>query len=117
MPVPRFLYFLTLAGYLGTLVLLMAWYAWLAPSPHFPVSLVLLVLVLPLLLPLRGLLHARRYTFAWSCFLALLYFTHGVMEAYSSVSMRYLGLLEVGLTTTWFLAAIAFVRMTKKPDM
>ena len=61
---PRSAYILTLTGYLGTLALLTAWYSWLAPSTHFPVALVLLVLVLPLLFPLRGLLHGRRYTFS-----------------------------------------------------
>ena len=70
-------------------------------------ALVLLVLVVPLLFPLRGLLHGRKYTFAWSCFLALLYFTHGVMEAYSDDITRPLGLLEIMFSSLWFLAAMA----------
>lgn len=113
MPGNRFLYALTLFGYFATLALLTAWYGWLAPATHFPTALVLLVLVVPLLFPLRGLLHARRYTFAWSCFLALLYFTHGVMEAYSSEQTRYLGLLEVAFTSLWFVAAMVFIRTGK----
>lgn len=108
---PRFAYLLTLTGHLGTLVLLTAWYSWLAPSTHFPVALVLLVLVLPLLLPLRGLLHGRPYTFSWSCFLALLYFSHGVIEAYSSVDVRHLALAEIALASLWFISAIAYVRL------
>jgi len=112
MPGTRFLYALILAGHLGTLILLVAWYSWLAPSAHFPVSLVLLVLVLPLFAPLRGLLHRRRYTIAWSCFLALLYFTHGVVEAYVSETTKSLGLLEVLFSSLWFLAGMAYVRIT-----
>ncbi|MDH3526571.1 MAG: DUF2069 domain-containing protein [Gammaproteobacteria bacterium] len=112
LPSSRFLYTLILAGHLGTLALLVAWYSWLAPSKHFPVSLVLLVLVLPLFAPLRGLLHRRRYTIAWSCFLALLYFTHGVVEAYVSDAARHLALLEVVFSSLWFLAAMAYVRVT-----
>ena len=111
---PRIAYLLTLAGYLGTLALLTAWYSWLAPSPHFPVALILLILVLPLLLPLRGLLHGRAYTFSWSCFLALLYFTHGVVEAYSSAEVRHLALLEVALASAWFTGAIVYVRLGAK---
>jgi uncharacterized membrane protein len=111
----HFLYSLILAGHLGTLALLVAWYSWLAPSSHFPVSLVLLVLVLPLFTPLRGLLHRRRYTIAWSCFLALLYFTHGVVEAYVSETVRHLGLLEVLFSSVWFLAGMAYVRVTASP--
>lgn len=114
LPDTQFLYRLALAGYLGTLALLVAWYSWLAPSRHFPVSLVLLVLVLPLFAPLRGLLHRRRYTIAWSCFLAPLYFTHGVVEAYVSEATRHLGLLEVLFTALWFLAAMGYVRLTAK---
>lgn len=113
MPGTRLLYTLTLTGYLGTLALLIAWYGWLSPPEHFPVALALLLLVTPLLFPLRGILHGRRYTFAWSCFLALLYFTHGVMEAYSSEVDRYLGLLEVCLATLWFVAAMVYVRTGK----
>ena len=110
MPGTRFLYSLTLAGYFGTLALLTAWYGWLAPSARLPVALVLIILLTPLLLPLRGLLHGRKYTFAWSCFLALLYFTHGVMEAYSDDVTRPLGLLEVTFSSIWFLGAMAYIK-------
>jgi len=114
MPSPRLLYTLTLTGYLGTFALLVAWYAWLAPSTHFPVALVLLLLVTPLLFPLRGILHARRYTIAWSCFIALLYFTHGVIEAWHSEITRHLGLLEVLLTTLWFVGGIGYIKTGKR---
>jgi len=111
----RFLQALTLCGYFGTLALLIAWYGWLAPSTHFPTALVLMVMLVPLLFPLRGLLHGRKYTYAWSCFLALLYFTHGVMEAYSSEVTRYLGLLEVVFTSLWFVAAMVYIRTGGQP--
>jgi uncharacterized membrane protein len=110
MPGSRFLYTLTLFGYFGTLILLTAWYSWLAPTTLFPIALILMIVLIPLLFPLRGLLHGRKYTFAWSCFLALLYFIHGVMEAYSSEVTRHLGLVEVLFTSTWFVAAMAYVR-------
>ena len=113
MPGSRLLYGLALGGYLGTLALLTAWYAWLAPSIHFPVAYALLFLLTPLLFALRGMLHGRLYTFQWSCFLALFYFMHGVGEAWASDTARYLGLLEVLFTTTWFLAAMAYVRRSK----
>ncbi len=110
MPAPRLLYVLTLTGYLGTFALLTAWYAWLAPSLHFPVALVLVLLVMPLLFPLRGMLHARRYTITWSCFLALFYFSHGVVETWHSEITRCLGVLEILLTTLWFGAGIAYIK-------
>jgi len=111
-PVAHLLYGLCVAGYLGTFSVLLAWYSWLAPSPYFPVALVLLVLVTPLLFPLRGILHARRYTIAWSCFLALLYFTHGVVAAWNDPTARYLGLLEVACSVLWFVAGLLYIRST-----
>jgi uncharacterized membrane protein len=114
MPGTRLLYGLALGGYLGTLALLTAWYAWLAPSIHFPIAYALLFLLTPLLFALRGMLHGRLYTFQWSCFLALFYFIHGVGEAYASDTARHLGLLEILFTSTWFLAAMAYIRRSKQ---
>jgi uncharacterized membrane protein len=112
----RVYYALTLAGYFGTFILLVAWYTVLAPSLHFPVALVLLVLVSPLLFPLRGLLHGRSYTFSWSGFLAVLYFIHGVVEAYSTDLTRLYGLLEVLFTVMWFTGAIMYVRVGQEME-
>lgn len=109
-------YFLTLAGYFGTFILLTAWYTVLAPSVHFPVALVLLVLVSPLLFPLQGLLHGRDYTFSWSGFLALLYFTHGVVEAWTSEVTRPWGLMEVAFTVVWFGGAIMYIRIGQEME-
>jgi uncharacterized membrane protein len=106
----EFLYGLLLTGHLGTFSVLLAWYAWLAPSPWFPVALVLLVVVTPLLLPLRGILHARRYTIAWSCFLALLYFTHGVVSAWQPAVERPLALLEILASSLWFLGGLGYIK-------
>ena len=110
----RLLYGLTLTGYFGTLILLTAWFAWLYPPQKAPVALTLLLIVGPLLLPLRGLLHARRYTMAWSCFLALLYFIHGVLEAWHTAPTRTLGMAEVVFTTLWFVGAIGYIQATKQ---
>jgi len=112
MPGARFFYGLTLLGYLGTLALLLAWYGWLAPPTHLPRSVALALALLPLLFPLRGLLHGRRYTFSWSCFLSLPYFIHGVVEAYTSSITLHLGLLEVCLSSLWFISAVTYVRLT-----
>jgi uncharacterized membrane protein len=114
MPRAGFLYGLVVTGHLGTFAVLLAWYAWLAPSPYFPVALVLLLLVTPLLLPLRGILHARRYTIAWSCFLALLYFTHGVVGAWNSPITRPLALLEVLTSALWFLGGVGYIRTIRR---
>ena len=113
MPRPGFLYGLVLTGHLGTFALLLVWYAWLLPSRYFPVALVLLVLVTPLLLPLRGILHARRYTIAWSCFLALFYFTHGVIGSWNAPITQPLGQLEILTSTLWFVGGVGYIKATR----
>ncbi|HEY9150143.1 MAG: DUF2069 domain-containing protein [Gammaproteobacteria bacterium] len=101
---------LTLGGYFGTFLLLVAWYGWLSPSLHLPAAFVLILLCTPLLFPLRGLLHGRPYTVGWSLFLALFYFTHGAVEAYSTPEDRLYGLLEVLFSFLWFCGGILYVR-------
>ena len=109
----RLFYALTLFGYFGIMVLLLAWYGWLAPPSLVPPQLALVALGLPLFAPLRGLLHARRYTVAWSLYLCLLYFTHGIVEAYSDAEARRFALTEVALSLCWLVAGIAFIRASK----
>lgn len=101
----------TLAGYFGLLILLVVWYAWLAPSQRFPVALILLVVVTPLLFPLKGLLQGRPYTHAWTSFLALFYFTFGVGVAYSDPAKRLFGLLEIMFSVMLYVGAVSFARL------
>ncbi|MCB1878161.1 MAG: DUF2069 domain-containing protein [Chromatiales bacterium] len=100
----------TLAGYFGLLVLLLAWHAWLAPSALFPRALMLLVFVVPLLLPLRGLLHGRRYTHQWAPFLALPYLIVGITEAFANPQERALALLEILFSTLLLVGASVYAR-------
>lgn len=101
---------MTLGGYFALFALLIVWYGWLSPSSGLPTFFVLLVLGTPLLLPLRGLLHGRRYTYQWSLFLALAYLTHGIVEAYGTPDDRFYAGLEILFALTWLIAAIGYVR-------
>jgi uncharacterized membrane protein len=108
-------YALLLAGYFGIMLLLPIWYGWLSPPQLVSPRLALIALGLPLFAPLRGLLHARRYTVAWSLFLSLLYLTHGSMEAYSNAPGRWLALTEVALSFCWIVGGIAYLRSSRPP--
>ena len=70
----------------------------------------MIALGLPLFAPLRNLLHARSYTVAWSLFLSVIYFTHGVVEAFSDNNARWLALTEVALSLCWLVGGILFIR-------
>ncbi len=112
----RLSYALLLGSYFGIMLLLPAWYGWLAPAQLIPPQLALLLLGLPLFAPLRGLLHARRYTISWSLFLSLLYLSHGCMEAWSNPGARWLALTEAGLAVGWMSAGIIYLRSTRAPQ-
>lgn len=96
-----------LLGYFGLLGLLLAWTV--AVPGSYPVALVLLVKVAPLLLPLRGLLHGRIYTHAWSSFLALYYFVLAVDDIAAGRGL--LGWLELALCLLWFTGCIFYTRL------
>ena len=99
-----------LLGYFGLFALLMAWYTIIAPPAYLPVSIVLVLLVGPLLFPLRGILHARPYTHAWASFLALFYFCAGVYNLAGGVQPRWLPWLEIGFSLLFFAGAVLFAR-------
>lgn len=99
-----------LTGYLALIFLLLLWNGWLAPPEALPRALVILLLVGPLMFPLRGMLHGRPYTYAWSSYLALLYFVLGVGEAWVNPAERGLALLEVLFSVLMFTGAILYAR-------
>lgn len=98
----------TLGSYFGLLTLMVVWHAWLHPPRHFPTALVLTAL--PLLLPLRGLLHGRTRSYLWTCLLMMLYLMHGVVEALTNPPQRLLAILEIALSLTLFIAAALHAR-------
>lgn len=107
-------YALTLLGYLGIMALLPVWYGWLYPPRVLAPTTVIVLLALPLFAPLRGLLHARPYTVAWSLFVSLIYFIHGIVEAYSNPQVRWLALGEVALSLCWMSGGTLFIRATSR---
>ena len=100
----------SLAGYFGLLALLLNWYTWLAPPERVPVSLALAVTAVPLLFPLRGLLHGRPYTHAWTSFLALPYFALGIDAIAGGIGPPWLGPAVTAASTLLFAASIGYAR-------
>lgn len=104
------------AAYVGLIVLTLAWEGWLAPAPQAPPGLWLTLKSIPLLFPLFGLLHGKRYTFAWASMLVLAYFAEGIAlavarrTAWTLNSPAPYALLEALLSLIFFVAAILFIR-------
>ncbi|MEF8834392.1 MAG: DUF2069 domain-containing protein [Halofilum sp. (in: g-proteobacteria)] len=100
----------TLAGYFGLLALLLNWFTWIAPPERMPIPLVLILTTVPLLFPLRGLLHGRPYTHAWASFLALPYFILGVDAVAAGTEPVWLGWAAIVFSTTLFTASVGYTR-------
>ena len=104
---------LALASLLGLILLGLAWEMWLAPIR--PGGSLLALKVLPLCIPLAGVLKNRMYTYRWLSLLVWLYFTEGVVRAWSDRAPgNYLGLVEVLLCLTLFAACALHVRVRLK---
>lgn len=96
-----------------TLILLcIAWEWRLAPVQQGGSWLVLKCL--PLLVALRGILRARRYTFQWATMLIVFYFGEGIVRAMTDKApAQWLAFGEVLLSLTFFMAAVGYLRLTR----
>lgn len=90
--------------------------AWeLALAPLRPGGSWLVLKVIPLLFPLRGVIKRDIYTMQWSSMLILLYFTEGIVRATSDQGLSAtLGWVEVALTTIFFFCSILYLRPFKQ---
>ena len=94
-------------------ILCVVWEAWLAPLA--PGSWKLALKVVPLLLPLAGVIRRDLYTLQWSAMLILLYFAEGIVRATSDRGFSStLGWIEVVLTTLYFVCALIYLRPYKQ---
>lgn len=98
---------------IALIALCVTWELWLAPL--HPGGSVLVLKVLPLLVPLFGILHGKLYTYRWSTLLIWLYFTEGTVRAWSDRGFSAtLALLEVVLSLLFFVATAWYARLNSK---
>ncbi len=95
---------------LGLIALGLAWELWLAPLR--PGGSWLVLKVLPLCIPLAGLLKNRMYTYRWMSLVVWIYFTEGVVRATSDRQpSATLALVQTILCVVLFVALAAHVRL------
>ncbi|MFP8835392.1 DUF2069 domain-containing protein [Hydrogenophaga sp. XSHU_21] len=102
---------LAVASLVGLIVVGLAWELWLAPLREGGSWWA--IKVLPLALPLAGLLKNRMYTYRWVSLLVWLYFTEGVVRATSGESAMSvtMALLQTLLCISLFVACAMHVRL------
>jgi uncharacterized membrane protein len=100
---------LAVGSLLALIALGLGWELWLAPLR--PGGSWLALKVLPLCLPLAGLLKNRMYTYRWLSLLVWLYFAEGVVRASTERSPgNLLAALQVLLSLLLFAACVLHVR-------
>jgi uncharacterized membrane protein len=98
---------LAVGALLGLVALGLAWELWLAPTGRGTLALK----VLPLLLPLAGLLRRRLYTYRWVSLLVWPYVAEGLVRAMTERGwVPLLAWTEVALCVLLFAACAAHVR-------
>ena len=101
------------AATLALIALGLAWELWLAPTG----SGTLAIKVLPLLLPLPGLMRMRLYTYRWTSLLVWLYVAEGAVRATSERAPgSVLASAEVVLAFVLFVACAVHVRARLRAD-
>ncbi len=111
---PRALHLSACISLLGLIVLGLAWELFLAPLR--PGGSWMVLKVVPLLLPLAGVLRRDVYTLQWSAMLILVYFCEGIVRATSDrvPLSATLGWIEVVLACVYFFCALAYLRPYKQ---
>ncbi len=104
---------LAVGSLVGLILLGLAWELWLAPlrvgGSWWAIK------VLPLCIPIAGLLKKRMYTYRWVSLLVWLYFTEGVVRAWGDAwPSSGLAMLQTLLCTSLFVACALHVRIRFK---
>lgn len=107
-------YYGTVGSLLALIALCVAWELVLAPLR--PGGSWMVLKVLPLLVPLRGVMKRDVYTLQWTSMLILVYFTEGIVRATSDKVWlsAMLGWVEVALVCIYFFCTIFYLKPYKK---
>ncbi len=108
----RSLYLAACGSLIALIFLCLAWELRLAPV--HPGGSWLALKALPLLAPLFGILHGRRYSYQWAAMLILLYFSEGIVRATTDQGKgQWLAIGETTLSLIFFCATVAYARLTR----
>ena len=76
-------------------------------------KLLCVIAILPLLAPLHGLVHGRRYTYAWATLFAVPYLAFAMTELLANPRARIVAGVSLILVFAWFCTMILFLRASR----
>jgi uncharacterized membrane protein len=77
--------------------------------------LICILAVLPMLVPLNGLLRGRRHTYAWATLFAIPYLVFALTELLVNPAARWVAAASLLLVFAWFCTMILFLRVSRGP--
>ncbi|PNH78201.1 DUF2069 domain-containing protein [Vibrio diazotrophicus] len=101
---------LALTSNLALIVWIALWQLDLSPHPHLNPLALTVAWLIPLLLPLPGILAGKPYTHAWANFILMLYFLHAFTILYVDDGERWLAVVELFLTFSAFMGNVLYAR-------
>lgn len=111
MPKTRQYRYLALISYLLLLSWITVWQFLLVDERIYSTLFVTIIYILPLILPLRGLIAGRPYTHAWANFIVLFYVIHGFTVAYAVPAERIHAIIELVLCSSMFTGCCVYARL------
>ncbi|CAM4155128.1 DUF2069 domain-containing protein [Pseudoalteromonas byunsanensis] len=101
---------LALFGYVGLLLLMPIWLFILVPREGYSNGFIFVVYILPLLLPLKGIIQDKPYTYAWANFIVMIYFIHGLSLLWVAPDELVWVILELVFATSMFVGCTYYAR-------
>jgi len=101
---------IALTGYFSLLIYMPLWLLWLSPTSSLSPTLSIMLFVVPLLFPFKGLIQGNPYTFAWSNFIVMLYFLHSLTTLWVSKTDFIWACLELIFATMMFISGSYYAK-------
>lgn len=101
---------IALFGYIGLLILMPTWLLWLSPREGYSTGFVIGLYIVPLLLPLKGIIQDKPYTYAWANFIVIIYFLHGFTSLWVTQNEMIFVLLELLFASCMFIGCTYYAR-------
>ncbi len=100
----------TLFGYFSLLIYMPLWLIVISGDSALSVPLTLVMFVLPLLFPLKGLVQGNPYTYAWSNFIVMIYFLHSLTTLWVSADEKLWALGELVFASIMFIGGSYYAK-------
>ncbi|MCO4798052.1 MAG: DUF2069 domain-containing protein [Colwelliaceae bacterium] len=101
---------IALTGYFSLLIFMPIWLLILNPSDGLSPTLSIVIFILPLLFPMKGLIQGNPYTYAWSNFVVMIYFLHSLTTLWVSDSDFYWAILELIFASAMFISGSYYAK-------